>query len=401
MARPRLSGEGSIYRRHDHATCPPPGPDGQRPEHRCRGRWTATIELPPVAGRRRRATFFGASHAEVKEKLNEARKRLQAGAPAKDARSRLSEVVEEWITTSLAASDRKPATKTTYAILLRTHVLTDDLASMPIGRIKTSDIESLIVRLRAKRLSPSTVRQIYTVLRQVFDTAVRDELLRGNPAAKLRRPTVTSRESRALLPREVAALLTAAERSSYEPLLRVLVTTGLRRGEALALRWADVDLNNGLLTIRGTLARTSEGLRVVPPKTERSKRTIPISRSTVATLRAVRAAQDKTRAKAGRAWEDSDLVFTTELGAPLDPRNALRAATTAARKAGLAGVGLHTLRHTAASTMLEAGVPLRTVSEILGHASIQVTGDIYGHVSTEGARSAIDRLADALEWTEG
>lgn len=85
---------------------------------------------------------------------------------------------------------------------------------------------------------------------------------------------------------------------------------------------------------------------------------------------------------------------------PLDPRNALRAANTAARKAGLAGVGLHTLRHTAASTMLEAGVPLRTVSEILGHASIQVTGDIYGHVSTEGARSAIDRLSDALGWSE-
>lgn len=154
------------------------------------------------------------------------------------------------------------------------------------------------------------------------------------------------------------------------------------------------------MTIRGTLTRTSDGLHIVPPKTERSRRKIPISRSTIATLRAVRLAQDEARAKVGRAWVDHDLVFTTELGVPLDPRNALRAANTAARKAGLAGVGLHTLRHTAASTMLEAGVPLRTVPEILGHASIQVTGDIYGHVSTEGARSAIDRLSDALGWRE-
>ena len=181
VARPRPSGEGSIYRRHDHPSCPPAGPDGQRPEHRCRGRWTATIELPSVAGRRRRATFFGTSHADVKQKLNDARQRLEAGAPAKDARSRLADVVEDWIATSLAASDRKASTKTTYTILLRTHVLPDDLAAMQIGRIKTSDIESLIVRLRAKNLSPSTVRQIYTVLRQVFDTAVRDKCCERTP----------------------------------------------------------------------------------------------------------------------------------------------------------------------------------------------------------------------------
>ena len=91
-------------------------------------------------------------------------------------------------------------------------------------------------------------------------------------------------------------------------------------------------------------------------------------------------------------------VFTTDTGSPVDPRNALRSVKAAARKAGLPDIGVHTLRHSAASAMLEAGVPLHTVSEILGHASVQVTGDIYGHVSTEGARSAMDRLNQALGW---
>jgi len=391
-------GEGSIYRRHDHPTCPPLDAQGKRPKHRCQGRWTASIELPPVNGKRRRATFFGDSHADVKQKLQAARQRLTEGGPARDAKTRLADAIEEWIRTTLEASDRKRTTKDTYTILLRTHALTDPIASLPIGRLGAADLEQFILRLRAKGLSSSTIRQTDTVLRQVLDTAVRDGLLASNPASTMRRPTVTSPEARALAPREVSALLTAAHGSRYEPLLRVLAATGLRRGEALALRWTDVDLNRHLLTVRGTLARTVSGLQIQAPKTERSRRTIPISAATAAVLEAVHESQTADRAACGDSWSDTGLVFTTEFGQPIDPRNASRAMTIAARKAGLDGVGIHTLRHTAASTMLEAGVPLRTVSEILGHGSVQVTGDIYGHVSSEGARAAVDRLAALLGW---
>lgn len=153
-----------------------------------------------------------------------------------------------------------------------------------------------------------------------------------------------------------------------------------------------------LLMVRGTLARTVSGLQIQAPKTERSRRTIPISAATAAVLEAVHESQAADRAACGDSWSDTGLVFTTEFGQPIDPRNASRAMSIAARKAGLDGVGIHTLRHTAASTMLEAGVPLRTVSEILGHGSVQVTGDIYGHVSSEGARAAVDRLAALLGW---
>lgn len=391
-------GEGSIYRRHDHPTCPPLDADGTRPKHRCQGRWTASIELPSVNGKRRRATFFGDSHADVKKKLQGARRRLADGSPARDSKSKLSDAINGWMHTTLEASDRKRSTKDTYTILLRTHALTDPIATIPLGRLAASDIEQFILRLRAKGLSTSTIRQTDTVLRQVLDTAVRDGILASNPAAMLKRPTVVSAEATALAPHQVAALLAAAYGSRYEPLLRVLAATGLRRGEALALRWSDIDLGRRLLTVRGTLTRTASGLEIQPPKTERSRRTIPISTATTNVLKSVQATQLDRRTQCGTTWIETGLVFTTEFGQPVDPRNASRAMTIAARKAGLAGVGIHTLRHTAASTMLEAGVPLRTVSEILGHASVQVTGDIYGHVSSEGARAAVDRLAVALGW---
>jgi integrase len=111
----------------------------------------------------------------------------------------------------------------------------------------------------------------------------------------------------------------------------------------------------------------------------------------------VRANQRAERLRAGSMWQPTPYVFTTELGEPCDPRNALRALKTAGKRARLpSSVGLHTLRHSAASVMLSAGVPLKVVSEVFGHASVAITGDIYGHVSPEVSREALARLSDAL-----
>jgi integrase len=111
----------------------------------------------------------------------------------------------------------------------------------------------------------------------------------------------------------------------------------------------------------------------------------------------VHAAQDAERKRAGSAWRETGFVFTTELGEPCDPRNAFRALRVAATRAGLPHAGLHTLRHSAASVMISGGVPLKVVSDILGHSSIAITGDIYGHVSPDVAREAINLLGDALD----
>ena len=185
---------------------------------------------------------------------------------------------------------------------------------------------------------------------------MRDELLASNPAAKIKRLGVPRTEAHYLSIAEVASLLEAVKDSRYAPLLRPLVATGLRRGEALALRWSDVDLTNGLLRVRGTLLRVNGHMVISEPKTERSRGDVSLSPTTVALLRSVKASQAVERLKAASIWVETGLVFTTESGTAVDPRNALRAIRTAAEALGMSSLGLHTLRQSA-THMLAAGVP--------------------------------------------
>jgi hypothetical protein len=191
------------------------------------GGWVGTIEVTEGATRRR-AAFYGRTKADVKASIKQAQARVDVGAPAKDAKALLSAVLTAWIASTLEASDLKPSTKATYTTLLRSQVLTDDIASKPLADLKPGHVEQLTVRMRDKGCSPSTIRQTYTVLRSVLETAVRDELLASNPATKVKRPGVPRTEAHYLSIAEVA------KKSRYAPLLRLLVATGLRRGEALA-----------------------------------------------------------------------------------------------------------------------------------------------------------------------
>ena len=268
---------------------------------------------------------------------------------------------------------------------------------MTLDRVRPSLVEGWIVELRRKGLAESTIRSAYTILRAVLDTAVRDGALGSNPSAAIRRPRVTAKEAPHLTPAEVADLLSAADGGRYVSLFTLLVHTGLRRGEALALQWSDIDLSNGILRVRGTLSRIDGELVVTEPKTAKSKRFVPISEPAERLLRAQQAAQEEERRHAGSAWRQTGLVFTTEFGEPCDPRNAFRALRVAAAKAGLPHAGLQTLRHSAASVMLTRGVPLKVVSDILGHSSIAITGDIYGHVSPDVARQAMSTLGEAFD----
>ena len=198
-------------------------------------------------------------------------------------------------------------------------------------------------------------------------------------------------------PPYIAVLLRAAEGSRYAPLSALLVHTGLRRGEALALQWSDVDLAKGILRVRDTLSRIDGELTVTEPKTARPKRFAPISEPAERMLRRVHAAQAEERRLVGSEWRQTGFVFTTEFGEPCDPRNAFRALRAAATKAGLPHAGLHTLRHSAASVMLTRGVPLKVVSDILGHSSSAITPDIYRHGAPDVARQAMDTLGDAFD----
>ncbi len=347
-------------------------------------------------GDSKRVTVYGGTAAETRAKAAQIRARVAEGQPAKDRKQTVKAYAQQWIETSLEASDRKRTTKTLYAGVARTHIFDSAIGRLTLDKIRPSHVEGWIVELRRKGLAESSIRSAYTILRAVLDTAVRDGALATNPAAAVRRPKVTSKEAAHLTPAQVAELLAAAQRSRYAAVFAFLVHTGLRRGEALSLRWADVDFERGTLRVRGTLARIGGALVVTEPKTAKSKRVLPLSPPAERLLRDVQDLQATERKLAGSAWHETGYVFTTETGEPCDPRNALRAFKSAAARAGIPGAGLHTLRHSAASVMLANGVPLKVVSEILGHSSIAITGDVYGHVSPDVSRDAVRTLGEVL-----
>ena len=327
--------------------------------------------------------------------MKAAHARRDAGAPVRDASRTLADWCEQWTRTSLAASPRREATRTLYASLLRSHVIPSALGSITLDKLRPTDLEAWVVSLRSG-LAPSSVQKVFIVLRECLDDCVRDGLLARNPAATLKQPAIPRKEARHLSRAEVDVLLEALEGTRGERVISLIAQTGLRKGEALALRWADIDLEKGTLRVSGTLARLNGRLVVSEPKTAKSRRVLPMSDGVAALLRAQRKAQAEDRLRAGSKWADSGHVFTTESGQPMDPRNVLRAFETAAKRAGLSGVNVHSLRHSAAVTMLESGIHLRGVSDMLGHSDTRITGDIYGHTSEAVSVAAMAALSSRL-----
>lgn len=349
-----------------------------------------------------RHEFYGKTKAEARAKMREAVKRLEAGMPATDARTTLGAWLREWQDNGLKSRGLKAVTEENYRRLIRCHVIGDEersiepdaIARVTFDKLKPSHLTAWLVRLESKGLGDATRRQLYHVMRLALDAAVDDELLAKNPAERVRRPVVDRKEARHLAPADVARVLEAASGLRYHAALTLIAYTGMRRGEALALKWDAVDLVEGKLEIRGTLARVAGELVVTSPKTKKSRRTIALDSRLVDLLAQHKDAQEAEAERAANLWAGSGYVFTTEFGRPVDPRDFFRSMQTAAKRAKVAGVGIHTLRHSMASAAMANGANIKDVSEILGHSSVSITGDVYLHVTADSKRATLAQVAD-------
>jgi integrase len=227
----------------------------------------------------------------------------------------------------------------------------------------------------------------------MLDDAVKRQMIRKNPAKAVPRPSPPSSKAVAYTSEQIRSLLDASNGDRLSAFLTLLVFTGMRRGEALALRWSDVKIQGdvSLVHIGGTLSRIDGRLVRTEPKTEAGRRAVPLIEPAVKALASVRTLQARDKLRLGEAWAGDDWVFTTEEGKPVDPRNALRWFYMVRNRAGLTEGSLHSLRHSAASTLLEAGVPMPEIRDILGHSSIAVTVDLYGHLSHQHLQGAMKK----------
>lgn len=387
------------------------------------GLWQARVGYTDADGVARRLSVYGATQAEARQKIEDAHARIRVGQPAKDATMTVAAWCEVWAAGTLAASSRRSSTKSLMNSMLEKHVMPTKLGRVSLARLRPSHVDAWVIELRGRKKTvagpdgePRTVRALgdasiqraFRVLRLLLDGAVRDGLLATNPTHVVAQPTAERAEARVLSAAEIAAILIAAgemdalrlERGGYRThhraLFALIAGTGIRKGEALALRWSDLNPELGTLTIRGTLSRHDGHLVVMPPKTRASRRVLTPSAGVLALLEVHRTAQEADRHLAGDLWVETGHIFTSATGRPLDPRTVLRAFTVAAQHAGITGVSVHTLRHSAATTMLEGGVHLKAVSELLGHAGTQITAEVYAHLTTPTARKAMDTLGDSL-----
>ena len=359
--RRRDYGDGSVYQRKD-------------------GRYVASVRWEDDQGKARRTSAYGRTEQEAKRRLKALRQRAAAGQPLTESRATLTDYAARWESHTLAAADLKPTTKQTYSTLVRSTVL-PGLGTYRLGDLKPSDVERWLVTVQTAGKSASTRRQALAILAMILDAAERDGLVRRNVARMVDRPRKPTTEADWWTSKQVTTLIAAAKGQRLAPLLTLVAYTGLRRGEALALRWSDVDLKTGTVTVTGTLARVGTELFRQDTKTTAGRRVVPLVPEAVRALKAQRKAQAAEQLRAGTAWTSTGYVFTTEIGTPVDPRNALRWFYVIRDKAKLESGSWHTLRHSCASVLLTSGVPMPIVSAVLGHSSISITVDTYGHLA--------------------
>lgn len=373
VGRRRGSGEGSIY------------------FIKKSGLWCAAMSFD-TGLRRQRKWLYGKTRKDVADKLTIALRSRQQGLPQTEDRRTVDAYLAEWLD-AIRASVR-PRTWERYEQYVRVH------AAPLIGRFRLTRLEPRqLQQLYADRieagLSPTSVAHLHTMIHTAFGQAEAWGIVPRNVARLVRPPRAPRREMTALTPEQVRAFLEVIHGDRFEALYVVAVTTGMRQGELLALRWRDVDLDGGTIRVRATLGATKDGLEFAEPKSARSRRQISLTQIAVAALRKQRIDQLQARLLAGAGWTEHELVFPNELGGPLDPSNLLRRSFyPLLHRAGLPRVRFHDLRHSAATLMLSRGIPLKIVSEILGHSQISLTADTYMHV-TEGMQREAAAAVDA------
>jgi integrase len=367
-----------------------------------RWRGAASLGYGPD-GRRIRKKVSGATKGEVLRKLRDLRAELNAGMPVADDRLTVAAFLDRWLTASVPGQVSEK-TLDSYADTVRLHI-TPSLGRKVLRRLTVADVDQLLAWKRSAGYSANTVRIIRAVLRRALRQAEREGLVSRNAAALSAAPRVRSNEGRALSVDQAKALLDQVRGTRDEPLLTVMLAFGLRRGEALGLSWSALDWNAATLKVTQAVKRvrdrtaTSERrthLVIGEVKTARSRRTLFLTPELVELLRRHRTRLAEERMAIGPAWREHDLIFPSAVGTPLDPDNVSHWFSRICRRAGLGHWHLHELRHSGASLMLAQGTDLYVVSEVLGHSSVAITKDVYGHLVEGQKRAAATRMSQAL-----
>jgi integrase len=352
--------------------------------------YRARVDLPadPATGKRRqRSKSFPTSKA-AHDWRNKMLTEIRRGDVVDTSTRTIGEILTEWLET-VAALRVRPTTLEDYEVTIRRHIV-PRIGAMPVQKLTAERLQRFYADMIADGVSEHVVHQCHKRLSQGLDQAIRWNLIRTNPCAAATAPRPKPRQMTTWTVPECQRFIDAAVADPLDPFWLLLIATGLRRGEALGLRWCDIDVDRRTLTVRQAVAVLKGAPIIQPPKTDAGIRPVLIPHTLIEPLRAHQRRQQERRIAAGPAWRNLDLVFSTRDGGLINPNNLTRSYNAIVQRAGLQRIRLHDLRHTHVSLLLKHRVPLKVVSERVGHASVKTTLDIYQHVTEDMQSQAAD-----------
>lgn len=367
-----------MFQRCDPDTCPPMV-DGKRPEHNCRGPWVGVVDLGRIGGKRVRKSVTAPTLKALRPKFKRLQRLVEAGVVGDDA------TVEVWMRHWLE-HEVDPRLRPTTAASYRRNVerwIIPHLGRYRLDRLRPEHIKALYAAMRVNGLSDSSRRQVHAILRRALVVAEREQRIPFNPATKVDPPPVGKGSHGKFTLAEAKAIMRVLDRDDVvTSRWACALLAGLRQGEALGLRWEDVDFTRGVLVIQRSVQQVPhQGLQVLPLKSEASYRAVPM-------VSPVRAALWEERQASGYVWGGDK---------PTAPRADWAEWKRVLKLAGVPDRPLHAARATTASLLMEAGVPDKVIAEILGHSQVQITQKHYLHGDSQTHTAAMGRLDDLLQ----
>jgi integrase len=378
---------GMVEQRHGRAC---PGTE------RCGCSWSYRVDTPDAIDGKRRQLRKGGypNKTTAKEALADVQRRMANGEQVGGSIT-VSEYLKDWFRAKEAAG-RKPSTLAQYQDLML-RFLEPQLGKVKLADLRAVHVEAMLASMEAEGRGIVTRRRTVAVLSSALGSAVKRRLVPWNVCQQLELPPERTERRPVWDAGQAQKFLAHVGKDRLAVLWRLYCLRGLRRGEALALAWEDVDLETGTLWIHRNLGEVDGKLTWGTPKTVNGTRSVAVDPLTVTELRSHRRRQATEKLALGAAYDDQNLVFAAENGRPIWPGSVSARFHVLSDAAGLPRIRLHDLRHSAASLALAAGVDLKTVSSNLGHSGISITANLYAHVLPSTARAAADSVAAMVD----
>jgi integrase len=355
-------------------------------------RWVAAVSIG--LGKKRKKYYFEKKQDAIRKK-NEALRELERGTLATGPQQKLGDYLSRWL-----EEVHKPTIRLSsyikYRKLINTYII-PELGDVQVQKLTPQQVQSLYTRLGKRGLAPKTINSVHGVLHKALDNAVRWSLVSRNVCDLVSPPRVVKREMKPLTLEQAHKLLETAKGHRLEVLLMLAVVTGMRRGELLALRWSDVDLERHTLLVCRTVDYIAHyGYVETKPKTKSGMRQIMLPSFMVEILEAHRVQQAEQRQAVGDEWEELGLVFCDLHGGYINSRYLLVLFRNLLQEAGLPHMHFHDLRHSAVTLLMSMEVNIKVIQELLGHSDIITTLGTYGHLLPTMQGDAMNKWDDVF-----